>query len=194
MYTTKNFLNKNAIKEAIKAGEKVTVYEPGIGAGSEPKNGTVTLEGPHFPKPHTWYGQGVLKDGVLVSIHAYPVDTPKAGATLRGRKRPGDVASVPDPGTELKGAPNMTEHTTYMVDTGDEHSERPRLSESLARALRVCREGKNACLQKSGMTFAIMCGMLLERGLVREVKHRDHTRTYVPTETGLAALARSEGK
>ena len=68
MYTTKNFLNKRAIKEAIKAGEKVTVYEPGIGAGSEPKNGTVTLEGPHFPKPHTWYGQGVLKDGVLVSI------------------------------------------------------------------------------------------------------------------------------
>jgi hypothetical protein len=82
-----------------------------------------------------------------------------------------------------------------MVATGDERGDQePRLSESLARALRVCVEGKDASLQNSGMTFGIMCGMLLERGFVREVKHRDHTRTYVPTETGLAALARSEGK
>jgi hypothetical protein len=82
-----------------------------------------------------------------------------------------------------------------MVATGDERGDQePRLSESLARALRVCVKGKDASLQNSGMTFGIMCGMLLERGFVREVKHRDHTRTYVPTETGLAALARSEGK
>ena len=30
--------------------------------------GVVFLEGPHYPKPHKWYGKGVLKNGVLTSL------------------------------------------------------------------------------------------------------------------------------
>lgn len=68
MYTFKNFKSKKAIKEAIKAGEKISVFQPGPFGGNEPTEGTVYLEGPHYPEPHRWYGAGILKDGFLVSM------------------------------------------------------------------------------------------------------------------------------
>lgn len=67
MYISPNLPTKKAVKEAIAAGKTITVFNPGP-FGQPPENGTVTLEGPHYPKPHTWYGQGVVKDGKLVSI------------------------------------------------------------------------------------------------------------------------------
>lgn len=67
MYTSKNFKTKKAVKEALAKGEKITVYFPGMG-GPPPINGPVTLEGPHFPEPHRWYGNGEVKDGRLISI------------------------------------------------------------------------------------------------------------------------------
>lgn len=67
-YTTKNFKTKKAVKEALAAGEKITCYQPGPFGPSVPDNGTVYLEGPHYPQPHKWYAQGVMKDGYLVSI------------------------------------------------------------------------------------------------------------------------------
>jgi len=66
-YTTINFKTKKALKEAVKNGEKVTVYQPGP-FGGETQNGTVYLEGPHYPAPHTWYASAVLKNGVVVSV------------------------------------------------------------------------------------------------------------------------------
>ena len=30
---------------------------------------SVSLEGPHYPKPHKWYGQGKMINGLLVSIN-----------------------------------------------------------------------------------------------------------------------------
>lgn len=66
MYTTTNFKTKKAIREAIAAGAKITVYAPGH--GTVPVNGTVSLEGPHYPAAHTWYGTGTMQDGVLVKI------------------------------------------------------------------------------------------------------------------------------
>jgi hypothetical protein len=69
MYTSTNFKNKKAIKEAIAAGKRITVYQPNNMFNTlEPRDGTVHLEGPHYPAPHRWYGTGVLKDGYLVSI------------------------------------------------------------------------------------------------------------------------------
>lgn len=68
MYTVKNFPSKKAVKEAIAAGEQIRVYQPGPFGGNEPSNGTVALEGPHYPEPHRWYGSGTLKNGVLVKI------------------------------------------------------------------------------------------------------------------------------
>ena len=68
MYTTRNFKSKKAVKEAIAAGERITVFQPGPFGGNEPTDGYVALEGPHYPEPHRWYGSGTLKDGVLVAI------------------------------------------------------------------------------------------------------------------------------
>ena len=69
MYTVENYRSKKAVKEAIKAGVKVHVYQPGpFGNGIETRDQTVFLEGPHYPEPHRWYGEGKLVDGVLVSV------------------------------------------------------------------------------------------------------------------------------
>jgi hypothetical protein len=65
-YTMENFKTKKALKEALKAGERVKVFQPGL--GTVPQNGTVFLEGPHYPQPHTWYAKGLMKDGFLVKV------------------------------------------------------------------------------------------------------------------------------
>lgn len=65
-YVSPNFKTKKALKEAIKAGVHVSVFEPGL--GTVPYNGTVGLEGPHYPQPHKWYTKGVIRDGKLVSV------------------------------------------------------------------------------------------------------------------------------
>lgn len=72
MYTTTNYKTKTALKLAIKNGEQVTVYQPysDVFNNAPPAIGSVDvfLEGPHYPKPHTWYAQGKLVNGVLVSV------------------------------------------------------------------------------------------------------------------------------
>jgi hypothetical protein len=69
MYVSPNLPSKAAIRRAIKDGARVTVFQPNNMFGVEaPQNGTVTVEGPHYPKPHRWYGQATIKDGVVVSI------------------------------------------------------------------------------------------------------------------------------
>ena len=68
MYTRKNFTSKTALKRAVAAGEKITVYQPGPFGGNEPSNGVVTLEGPHYPEPHRWYAQATLEDGIIVKV------------------------------------------------------------------------------------------------------------------------------
>lgn len=65
-YTDKDFKTKKELKTAVAAGEKVTVYAPGM--GDVPTNGTCSVEGPHFPKPHTWYGTATVKDGLVVKV------------------------------------------------------------------------------------------------------------------------------
>ena len=67
-YTSTNFKTKKALKQAIADGNQITVYQPGPFGGNIPENGSVTLEGPHYPEPHRWYAQGTLKNGVLVSV------------------------------------------------------------------------------------------------------------------------------
>jgi hypothetical protein len=66
MYTTRNYKTKKALKEDIAAGTKMTIFAPGI--GSPIQNGVCAVSGPHFPKPHTWYAEVTLKDGVIVKV------------------------------------------------------------------------------------------------------------------------------
>lgn len=65
-YTNTNFKTKKALKDALAAGQDVGVHEPGY--GTIPANGKICLEGPHYPKPHTWYATGTMKDGRLVKV------------------------------------------------------------------------------------------------------------------------------
>lgn len=65
-YVSPNFKTKKALKEAVSAGQSVSVFAPGL--GTVPENGTTAVGGPHFPKPHTWYAQVELKDGKVVKV------------------------------------------------------------------------------------------------------------------------------
>jgi hypothetical protein len=66
MYATTNFKTKKALKEAIAAGKEIGVFSPG--PFPCPQNGNVTLEGPHYPAPHTWYATATVQAGVIVSV------------------------------------------------------------------------------------------------------------------------------
>lgn len=68
MYTDRNFKTKKALKEAVAAGERVTFYQPGPFGGNEPRDGTIFIEGPHFPEPHRWYAKCEAKDGVIIKV------------------------------------------------------------------------------------------------------------------------------
>ena len=55
-YCVTNYPTKKAMLVDFKAGKPVEVFQPG---GIFPlKDGRLTLEGPHYPKPHTWYASG----------------------------------------------------------------------------------------------------------------------------------------
>lgn len=69
MYTTRNFKTKKALKDAVAAGEKISVYQPGpFGGSANTQNGVCYLEGPHYPEPHKWYAEATLKDGVVIKV------------------------------------------------------------------------------------------------------------------------------
>jgi hypothetical protein len=68
MYSEVDYRTKKDMKKAIVArGHAGGVYNPGLG-GEPPMNGIVSLEGPHYPKMHTWYARVQLKDGLIVKV------------------------------------------------------------------------------------------------------------------------------
>jgi len=72
MYTTVNFKTKKALKEAVASGYTVRIYQPGgmfNPAEADPNyTGKATIEGPHYPKPHTWYASVELVDGCITKV------------------------------------------------------------------------------------------------------------------------------
>lgn len=66
-YTKFNYKTAKAVREAVRDGQHVEVYQPGP-FGSGVKDGSVALEGPHYPAAHTWYLAGEVKDGVLIKV------------------------------------------------------------------------------------------------------------------------------
>ncbi len=83
-YTVRNFKTKKELKEAVaryntycadkyasehseKANE-IHCYNPGLGPDLSNHTGSITLEGPHYPRPHTWYAAGEMVNGVLVKV------------------------------------------------------------------------------------------------------------------------------
>ena len=67
MYTEQDYKTKKALIQDVKDGVKVLVYQPG-GIFPSQENGTVYLEGPHYPKPHSWYAQVIMKDGLIIKV------------------------------------------------------------------------------------------------------------------------------
>ena len=84
MYVDPNFKTKKAFKEAISAGQKVSVFSPGMFPAKT--DGTETIEGPHYPKPHTWYAQVQVKNVNITSKPVYRVGTSRSSGRL-GRQR-----------------------------------------------------------------------------------------------------------
>jgi len=66
MYTTVNFKTKKALREAVAAGQAVEYYQPGL--GETPRDGKIYVEGPHYPKPHSWYAECTVRDGRIVGV------------------------------------------------------------------------------------------------------------------------------
>lgn len=66
MYTTQNFKTKKALKEAVAAGKRITIFAPGLGTPKE--NGTEYIEGPHYPQPHRWYAEVEMKNGAVIKV------------------------------------------------------------------------------------------------------------------------------
>lgn len=69
-YTEKNFPTKKALKEAVKAGEEVTVFQFNniFGKDYSDFTGSVALEGPHYPKPHSWYATATMVNGIVTKV------------------------------------------------------------------------------------------------------------------------------
>ena len=76
MYTTHNFKTKKALKEAVKAGHRVTVFQPNsimretmrVISDSHQRPLTIALEGPHAPQPHRWYATAILENGRVTKV------------------------------------------------------------------------------------------------------------------------------
>ena len=78
MYTSINFKTKKAFKEAFKKYQEevekgnpnpppLYVYQSNEMFPHNP-NGEVSIEGPHFPKAHTWYARVEIKNDKIVRI------------------------------------------------------------------------------------------------------------------------------
>jgi hypothetical protein len=68
MYVQPNFKTKKALKEAVREGRNVTIFQPGP-FGGEPRDGVVHgVEGPHYPEPHRWYASVTVKDGQVIKV------------------------------------------------------------------------------------------------------------------------------
>jgi len=67
-YCLPNFKTKKALKEAVKRGDEVTIFEPGP-FGTAPSNGTASLEGPHYPEPHRWYARVSVENGRVIKVN-----------------------------------------------------------------------------------------------------------------------------
>lgn len=67
MYTETNFKTKKEFKEAFKQGKIIRVYQPGgLFPGTE--TGTTCIEGPHYPKPHSWYASVIVENYIVKKI------------------------------------------------------------------------------------------------------------------------------
>lgn len=65
-YADGNPRTKKELREWIAEGKQVRIFSPGP---FPPRmNGTETIEGPQHPKPHSWYAQVTVENGVIIRV------------------------------------------------------------------------------------------------------------------------------
>ena len=69
MYTDTNYKTEKAMREAFETGKKIGVHQPGGFWGPPTTTGVVTIEGPHYPQPHSWYGKVDIEDLKITKIY-----------------------------------------------------------------------------------------------------------------------------
>lgn len=69
-YVEPNFPTKKALKEALSAGQEVSIFNPGLGGDLSTFTGTKSVEGPHYPKPHSWYASVQVVNGQVTKVTA----------------------------------------------------------------------------------------------------------------------------
>jgi len=67
MYVDPNFKTKKALKIAVRDKLRVDVFSPGPFPAT--MNGVEFIEGPHHPKPHTWYAKVEVKNGTVTKVY-----------------------------------------------------------------------------------------------------------------------------
>ncbi len=66
MYCDVNFRTKKQLKEAVADGREICIFSPG--PFQVPRNGVVSVEGPHFPRPHSWYARVKIEGGIVKKV------------------------------------------------------------------------------------------------------------------------------
>lgn len=55
--------------EYRRLANRLGVYQPNNMFGTpDPTEGKVYIEGPHYPRPHSWYAEAWLSGGVIVKV------------------------------------------------------------------------------------------------------------------------------
>jgi hypothetical protein len=72
MYTEVDFKTKKELIEAVKKGEQIRVIQPNdmFNVNEKYRDGkqSVTVEGPHFSRPHSWYARVDIENGIIVKV------------------------------------------------------------------------------------------------------------------------------
>lgn len=67
MYTEKNYKTKKELITDYKNGVDIYVYQPNAMFPVN-GNGNVSIEGPHYPKPHSWYARAEIENFIIKKV------------------------------------------------------------------------------------------------------------------------------
>lgn len=68
-YVDPNYKTKKEFKAAVLAGVTHETYNPS-GMFPVKQDGEDVIEGPHYPKPHSWYARVRVENGRVVKVLA----------------------------------------------------------------------------------------------------------------------------
>lgn len=66
-YVDPDYKTKKEFKAAVLAGIQHRTYSY-AGIFPPKENGIDVIEGPHYPKPHMWYAEVVVENGIVVKV------------------------------------------------------------------------------------------------------------------------------